>query len=248
MKTKAFTLIELIAVITIIAIMAGIVVYSINDWKDDANLKKVIGYANEIKSKFGQDLLAEWKMEEGSGTILYDSGRLGAEATVYAGTNWSTDCAEGKSCFNFSNTMIAANVKLSQFKFKTICFWLKTAQANTYILGKRCGTAESSGDFDVFLTGGLPAIKSFTGENASVQATAIGTAVNDNNWHFLCLSLNENAEMYFIVDGQTRNFQTLTLNQLSGSNNLIYIGINQDTGAYGSFYMDDLMLFEKSIY
>ena len=249
MKIKSFTLIELMAVVSIIAILSGIVVYGINDWKNDANLKKTIAYSNEVKNKLGSSLLAEWKMEESSGTKIYDSGRLGNEGNSANTTRVSSGCPEGKYCqsFNGSSSIITTN-NLNKIKFKAVCFWIQTTQSTAQIMGKRSGASEGYGDFDIFLSGGLPAIISYSALNVpSTTRVATGNSISDNNWHFVCYSLDNSSNIYFIIDGEVRGSGALNVSNFGGGSYPFYVGKNQETGVFGSFIMDDLMLFEDSI-
>lgn len=253
MNTKAFTLIELIAVITIIAIMAGIVVYSINDWKDDANLKKTIGYANEVKSKLGSSLLAEWRMEEGDSNKIYDLGRFQNTGTISSTTNWiSNDCPEGKYCRLFngtSSTFITLN-NLSKIKFKTICFWIKTSGSSVNIMTKRSGATEQEGGFDIYLQGGSLGLKLYLA-NGSFNERISNAPINDNQWHFVCISLEKTSTSYdkvhFIIDGDFKKTDDVGICNFGGSHNIYLGGVYGTSWSYGTFYMDDLTIFEDSI-
>ncbi|NMB47594.1 prepilin-type N-terminal cleavage/methylation domain-containing protein, partial [Patescibacteria group bacterium] len=58
MKTKAFTFIELLIVVSIIAILSSILVHGAKERRADAEFKKVLGYATEIKGRLGHSLIA----------------------------------------------------------------------------------------------------------------------------------------------------------------------------------------------
>jgi len=54
------------------------------------------------------DITGYWKFDEGSGSIAYDSSRLGNNGTVY-GATWTTDCISGY-CLNFDGKDDRVNV------------------------------------------------------------------------------------------------------------------------------------------
>lgn len=121
MKTKAFTFIELLIVVSIIAILSSILVHGAKERRADAEFKKVLGYATEIKGRLGHSLIAEWKMDVvDNDKVIYDSGRLSITGT---GSNITTEtnCPENK-CIRFNGEI---EFNFPKIKARTICFWGK---------------------------------------------------------------------------------------------------------------------------
>lgn len=121
MKTKAFTFIELLIVVSIIAILSSILVHGAKERRADAEFKKVLGYATEIKGRLGHSLIAEWKMDVvDNNKVIYDSGRLSITGT---GSNITTEtnCPENK-CIQLNGEI---EFNFPKIKVKTICFWGK---------------------------------------------------------------------------------------------------------------------------
>ena len=121
MKTKAFTFIELLIVVSIIAILSSILVHGAKERRADAEFKKVLGYATEIKGRLGHSLIAEWKMDVvDNNEVIYDSGRLSITGTG-SGITAETNCPENK-CIQLSGEI---EFDFPEIKAKTICFWGK---------------------------------------------------------------------------------------------------------------------------
>lgn len=239
MKIKAFTLIELMAVITLIAILSGIVVAGINDWKEDANFKKTIAYSNEVKTKLGKSLIGEWNMDVDLGNIstLYDSGRLGIKGLTQGSVfDRSTDCPEGLACIETSQSII----KFPNFqKFKTICFWTKfnSSEGTIDVMSK-------GSDFKVFLFQGIVNFQIYNTSGVSQMFPFSGKKVNDNKWHHICGTIS-NSSFYGVLDGDIMVTQTSPVQDL---------GWNTDSSLYVSpernseFFMDDLTVFEDPLF
>jgi prepilin-type N-terminal cleavage/methylation domain-containing protein len=121
MKTKAFTFIELLIVVSIIAILSSILVHGAKERRADAEFKKVLGYATEIKGRLGHSLIAEWKMDVvDNNKVIYDSGRLSITGTG-SGITAETNCPENK-CIQLSGEI---EFNFPKIKARTICFWGK---------------------------------------------------------------------------------------------------------------------------
>ncbi|MDD4662020.1 MAG: prepilin-type N-terminal cleavage/methylation domain-containing protein [Candidatus Pacebacteria bacterium] len=239
MKTKAFTLIELMAVITIIVILSGILIAGINDWKDEANYRKTIAYANEVKTKLAGSLIGEWKMdvEQGNFNYLYDSGRLGLKATTEGSVfDRSTDCVEGSACIEASQSII----KFPNFqKFKTICFWAKFDSIYTVdIMSKEL-------DFNIYTFQGIPYFQIYNTSGTSQTFTFSDKKINDLKWHHVCGTIN-NSTFYGILDGDIIITQTSPVQEL-GWKTSTYLYVSP-AGHDEFFFMDDLVVFEDSLF
>lgn len=238
MKIKSFTLIELMVVVSIIAILAGIVVYGINDWKDDANLKKIIAYSNEVKSKLGFSLIAEWKMEGGdSDTDIYDSGRLGITGRIGGGVDKVVNCPEGDKCIYSNGAKITFSNVPYNLKFKTICFWVKTSNASFVLM-------ENQNDFKISFNNGLINFDVYSADGVFTPIPFTGKVANDNKWHFVCGSIDKNSVFYGTIDGEVKANKSVGVSNFGRKPfSYLCIGCNSTT-----FYIDDLMIFDDSLF
>jgi len=237
MKIKAFTLIELTAVVSIIAILTGIVVYGINDWKADANLKKSIAHSNNVKSKLATSLVGEWKMEENDNFHIYDSGRLGNTGMADGTFTTQTACPEGNRCIYSQGAEIYFYGNPPILKFKTVCFWIKSSNANFDIIN-------SYNDFHIYSSGGLITFNIYSADNVYTSIAFTGATINDNSWHFICGSIDNNSTFYGTTDGEARATGSAGVSSFGRKSlSSMVLGIDPVT-----FYMDDLIIFGDSIY
>ncbi|HOI60301.1 MAG TPA: prepilin-type N-terminal cleavage/methylation domain-containing protein [Candidatus Pacearchaeota archaeon] len=235
MKIKSFTLIELMAVVTIIAILSGIVVYGINEWKDDANLKKTIAYSNEVKNKLGSSLLAEWKMEEKY--PAYDSGRFGINGYAEGTSQMETNCPEGNGCIYSQGAEILFYQIPYNLRFKSICFWIKTGNASFVLM-------ENYNDFKIDLINGLINFNVYSADGVFTSIPLTGKVVNDNAWHFVCGAIDNSSKFYGIIDGETKASTQVEVSSFGRKSfSGLCIGCEATT-----FSIDDLMIFEDSIF
>jgi len=232
MKIKAFTLIELVSVITIIGVLSGVMIYGIGDWKNEAYQEKAVSYINSVKNKIGGSLVAEWKMEGTETTSLYDSGRLAITGTTSGTLTKSSDCPEGDSCIYSS----VANVAFSNIpKFNTVCFWIKPGATSVDIL-------EKTNDLKVYTTLGIVSFRIYYTDTEYTTVNYNGKSIDDDKWHSVCGSLNEDKNFVGIIDGEVITTATVQVGSFGRSSNMC-LGCS----ANSLFYMDDLVLFEDPL-
>jgi prepilin-type N-terminal cleavage/methylation domain-containing protein len=247
-KNRAFTLIEILATISIIVLLSSIVVIGINDYKEDAQLKEVIAFSQELDSRLGDSLVAYWNFDEDSSDAsVYDHGRFGYTLTPTNTTRQATGCLSG-SCLQFidaSNSYIAGS-SLGNKTFKSFCLWIKTTDtAADYILTKRSSATEQDGGLDLYLSSGYPGIRAYSADGVSVAALS-NVAINDNDWHLVCASISDTPTLNIYVDGQRTGSISSVADNFGGTHN-IYFGGYDATTANADFWIDNLMIFEDSI-
>jgi len=86
-KQKAFTLLELLVVITIIGILASIVVVSMSGSTGSATIAKGKAYAQQVRALVGSGLVGAWNFNEGTGALCYDISGFGNNGTLGKGAN-----------------------------------------------------------------------------------------------------------------------------------------------------------------
>lgn len=254
-KEKAFTLIEILATITIIVLLSGIIVYGINSYKEDAQLKGVIAFSQEIYAKLGEGLVARWDFNENaSDTSIYDSGRFGHTITPTSITKQESGCIEN-SCLEFldaSNSFITGS-NLNNKEFNSFCLWLKTEETDIdYIMTKRNGLTEQDGDFDLYLSSKKPGIRIYSGDGSSVSLLASATTlsdveIDDGDWHLICASIKEGPIISIYVDGKQSGWSNCIANSFGGGSHPIYFGGYDSSSANADIWIDSVMLFEGSI-
>lgn len=73
MKNKSFTLIEILIVIIVIGLLAGVIIISTASSTNTANLTKSISFSNKIKNTHYLNGILEWTFDGGTGTLISDS-------------------------------------------------------------------------------------------------------------------------------------------------------------------------------
>jgi len=100
-EQKSFTLIELLVVIVIIGILAGVIMISTSSSIDKANIAKLKVFSESIKNNLMIDLVSEWKLDEGSGTIIKDSWGNNNGTLTNGVWNNENSCISG-NCLGFN--------------------------------------------------------------------------------------------------------------------------------------------------
>lgn len=128
MKNKSFTLIELLVVIVIIGILAGVIIISTSSSIEKANLAKISTFSESLKNSMLLNFSSEWRLDEGSGTVINDS--WGANnGTLLTGAIWKSgeDCISG-NCIYFpeiGSISIPDSSSFSNLNEVTIELWVK---------------------------------------------------------------------------------------------------------------------------
>ena len=87
--SMGFTLLELLVVIAIIAILAGIVIASVVDLRQRAKESKGMQFSQNIRTTLSNELVGEWKFDEGEGTVAKDTSGEGNNGTIVNNPVWT---------------------------------------------------------------------------------------------------------------------------------------------------------------
>jgi prepilin-type N-terminal cleavage/methylation domain-containing protein len=191
---KSFTLLELLVVIAIIAILAGIVIASVVDLRQRAKESKGMQFSQNIRTTLSNELVGEWKFNEGEGTVAKDTSGEGNNGTWGGtGSHWTDGKVSGAGQFNGINDYVKIdNVIVTNPTSLTISSWFnKRGQGANYecVLHKSVNTSIGSSeywmgvDLDDYLTATIGAI---TGVGWAAGRTTI--KATSGSWYYLVAS------------------------------------------------------------
>ena len=115
--SKAFTLIELLMVISVIALIAAMVFNSLRGARESARISNALVFQHQMHSLLGPDLVGWWNFDEGSGTTANDISGFGNNGTIIGATYVSGVPGTRGSALQFSGstshvTMTGTNAHL----------------------------------------------------------------------------------------------------------------------------------------
>jgi len=128
MKNKAFTLVELLVVISVIALLAAIVLVALGSARDKARIAAGLEFEANIYHSLGAYAVGIWDFNEGSGGTTSDSSGYNNNGTIN-GATWmpegDTPSGEGYSLdFEGSDSIdIPATAFSSIDRYITISLW-----------------------------------------------------------------------------------------------------------------------------
>jgi len=215
-QNKSFTLIEILVVIVIIGILSGFIIVSLAGTSAKASIAKSQAFATSLKNALMLNLVSEWRMDEGSGATISD--QWGSYPGTLTGGDWKTgvECISG-SCLYFSgddyiNTGLGFSLPNYVEKYgMSLAAWIKTSSATTQSVVSQ----DSNSGCTYSCAGGLYIMNN---KAAAIVYDGIvdyqyiysTSTANDNRWHYLVASFNNDHKVRIYFDGKEENSQTLT--------------------------------------
>ncbi len=107
-KDKAFTLVELLVVVAVLALLASIVFSNLTGAREQAKISNILAFQSQVHNLMGSDLIGWWNFDEGTGSVAKDSSGYGNDGTIVGATRVDgIPGAGGKALeFNGSNNRV----------------------------------------------------------------------------------------------------------------------------------------------
>jgi len=212
MNNRAFTLLELLVVITIIGILSSIVVVSMSGSTDSAEVTKGKAYSQQIHALLGHEALLDFNFNENDfdscpGLFdVCDASGYGNHGILYGDTQF-VPSEIGGYALSFDGTgdyVNCGNVMKGLVDF-SISLWVKTSQivagSTRYNDPAILGTKQGNGTSNDFV------ITNYNGKLAWYDELSTGSnyfdsgqIIADGKWHHIVVS-RSGSSLYFYIDG-----------------------------------------------
>jgi len=237
MKRNAFTLVELLVVISIIGLLSTIAIVSMNGSRDKAKIASGQSFEQSVFQKLGDRLEGEWKFETVGGTTMDTSGN-GRTGTVVngsqvAGFTGQAISLAGNGYVDVGTVSIPTDV--------TVGAWVNPSVRcqNGFIVGKDPVNTQ----WELFLNQSDCNIY-WRGSTASNQVTCPTPPIG--SWHYI-LGTQYGTQASIYVDG--KQCTTGTVNAIANGAGAIQIGAYAPSGGAYNFngLIDDVRIYSGSL-
>src|SRR6056297_1567809 len=132
---KSFTLIELMTVIGIIAILAGLMLVGYNIFFEEADIGSSMRFDSSIHHSLGYALVGDWKLDDNAAnSTVVDTSGNGNDGTFYNNENNytsenSVDGVNGRALYldgSGNEYIYVSNNLIEDIKGYTISVWVKS--------------------------------------------------------------------------------------------------------------------------
>ena len=262
MNNRAFTLLELLVVITIIGILSSIVIVSMSGSTDSATIAKGKAYAQQVHALLGVNAVGVWNFDERTGTTLADISGYGNNGTLNKGANgtgldWVTSDINGYalSFDGIDDYIDCGNDESLQTNDGTATIWVKmnSIADGKYVLAKAGNNGWTQLNWHIKLrtylttTGWSVAIADETGDWK--QTGPSGSAIA-GRYYFLAMEwewnqLEGRTYMKLYIDGiyNTGSSDTVQI----GKNRSIKIGGVTASGTYIDGLIDEVRIYSEAL-
>lgn len=245
-KDDGYTLVELLVVIAIVGILSSVVFFAVSSAREKSRMSTAKMF--EVNQLVGirNFLIAEWKLEEESGNIAYNS--YSDNNGVFIGTpSWSSETYDSSSrkslFFPFGSYLqLGQTLGIMDTNF-SISMWIKTniSTGQTYIINN---TGSSLG-YRFGISGGK--LGFLLGNGLYTETTCSTKSVNDDSWHHIAISFSrENKKVTCFIDGLEDGYKDLPSGYYGGSPEaLTKIGSGYGNKYQG--YVDNIRIFTSTL-
>jgi prepilin-type N-terminal cleavage/methylation domain-containing protein len=244
---SAFTIVELLIVIVVIAILAAISIVAYGGINERARVSAAKSFAGQIKKRDLVDAQGYWLFDECSGSSVGNTAgsALSSSHAINGTVTWRTDTPSGSGCsllFNGSSTYIDTGLLLSnEYYMKSA--WIKSSSAAgaQNIISAVSGSGNNAA---FYLNNGFAS----GGHNGAWNAISSASAQNDGKWHHVALEFSRNGTssngaLKLYIDGSIVSTVSSTA-LIADLNHAQAIG-RFGTGAYFNGLIDEVMVITR---
>lgn len=195
-NNKGFTLVELLVVVSIIAMLSSVVLVAVQGARDKGIIAGGLKFATYNDRAVGDRLVAAWPFNECSGATTLDSSTKGNTGTIVGAAWSSTESPIKPGCslsFAADNKVTTTYVQTAVTQY-TISAWIKSSRNDGEVSGiindRGPSPDDGSGKSITMTMNGTGTIScGLDTDNTYVGMTSSET-VNNNKWHNVTCTFN----------------------------------------------------------
>ncbi len=245
-KQTGFTLLELLIVIAIIGILAGVVLVSFPSASKKAKLANALRFSDNIRGSLQPDMVAWWKFDETSGTVASDSWWNKLNGTV-SGATWVQGIKGNALSFDGVDDYVGT--PLTPFTGNaeiTISAWIKPSAVAINKMIVASSETTSYGTQTLFFYSSTPKITACFGTGA-IETSLVDSVSSlvAGNWYFV-VATHTSTKNKIYVNGIKEN--ETSASTLSGASGTFSIGrFGTQNMWYFSGLVDDVQIYSAAL-
>jgi len=244
-RRHAFTLVELLVVISIIGLLSTIAIVSMNASRDKAKQASGQSFDQSVRHGIGDQTIGEWLFNECSGNTASDASGSGNTATFGVASGWSTNTLTKTGCsaaFSGSN-YLSTSLNL-QSPSVTFTAWIYP----TDVSGYNAIIAKDLQYKYMINNGNIYTLTSCNGTSWN-GSDLTGTPVPANTWSMSALSVDStNQTVTLYLNGHVAA-KASACTVAAYNSNALAIGSDSASSAYHPFHgnIDDARVYTTAI-
>ena len=247
-QSSAFTLVELLVVVAVLALLASMVFSNLTGAREGARISNILAFQSQVHNLMGSDLIGWWNFNEDCQGVS-EGGLAPASIKNYAGgpvgSNNGAKCTSDSPVAGGSGIDVRGgsyHVSLGSYDFSpgvgaTISIWYNStfASGSQMVFG---------GQGALFCYSYISGQVRCDTNGSSSSANNFGGDTHDGNWHHLILSTDgTNAKAY--LDGELG----AQWSEAMGTGSKLYIIGNYNPGGSYTFdgKLDDVRIYSRAL-
>lgn len=243
---KGFTLLEILVVVTIIGILAGLIVVSMSSAREAARISKLKTFSSSLRSSLLASLVSEWRLDEASGLPQdsWGSNHFISNTAVSAGS----ECVD-RNCLRYDGASYQSSVgdseNLRPGEEITVESWFNLNNlTGTQTIVSKDNPGPTNYWMDVRGSGTQICVGGYTSASGACYNCAL-MAVSAGQWHHLAFSYNRQ-KMKIFLDGAERSSIDLSC-VLNASAAPVRFGTRNGAGSFINGYIDTVRIYNKAL-